>query len=145
MTHELLTKLNLVNHPRIVTDFTGDETPEKDNIVLSYNPATGKPIAGIRLDSQEDYEVVTAKAAKAFKEFRKIPAPKRGELIRRIGNAYREVLEELGSLVALEMGKIKAEGIGEVQETIDITDFAVGLSRQMYGITMPSVNAQNTR
>ncbi len=138
MTHELLTKLNLVNHPRIVTDFTGDETPEKDNIVLSYNPATGKPIAGIRLDSQEDYEVVTAKAAKAFKEFRKIPAPKRGELIRRIGNAYREVLEELGSLVALEMGKIKAEGIGEVQETIDITDFAVGLSRQMYGITMPS-------
>ncbi|MBL4698381.1 MAG: aldehyde dehydrogenase family protein, partial [Phycisphaerales bacterium] len=138
MTHELLTKLNLVHHPRIVTDFTGDETPEKDNIVLSYNPATGKPIAGIRLDSQEDYEVVTAKAAKAFKEFRKIPAPKRGEMVRRIGNAYREVLEELGSLVSLEMGKIKAEGIGEVQETIDIADFAVGQSRQMCGITMPS-------
>ena len=138
MTHELLTKLNLVNHPRIVTDFTGDETPEKDNIVLSYNPATGKPIAGIRLDSKEDYEEITAKAAKAFKEFRKIPAPKRGEMVRRIGNAYREVLEELGSLVSLEMGKIKAEGIGEVQETIDIADFAVGQSRQMCGITMPS-------
>jgi len=138
MTHPLLTKLNLVNHPRIVTDFTGDETPEKDGIVLSYNPATGKPIAGVRLDTQEDYEAVTAKAAAAFKEFRKIPAPKRGELVRRIGNAYREVLEELGSLVSLEMGKIKAEGIGEVQETVDIADFAVGQSRQQCGITMPS-------
>ncbi|MGV6815193.1 MAG: aldehyde dehydrogenase family protein [Phycisphaerales bacterium] len=138
MTHELLTKLNLVNHPRIVTDIRGDETPEKDNIVLSYNPATGKPIAGVRLDSKEDYERVTAKASEAFKAFRKVPAPKRGELVRRIGNAYREVLEELGSLVSLEMGKIKAEGIGEVQETIDIADFAVGQSRQLCGITMPS-------
>jgi L-aminoadipate-semialdehyde dehydrogenase len=138
MTHELLTKLNLTNHPRIVTDITGDETPEKDNIVLTYNPATGKPIAGVRLDSKEDYERVTANAVEAFKSFRKIPAPKRGELVRRIGNAYRDVLEELGSLVALEMGKIKAEGIGEVQETIDIADFAVGQSRQLCGITMPS-------
>lgn len=138
MTHQLLTKLGLDNHPRIVTDFRGDETPEKDGVVLSINPATGEPIAGVRLDTKEDYERVTAKAGEAFKKFRKVPGPKRGEMVRRIGNAYREVLEELGSLESLEMGKIKAEGIGEVQETIDIADFAVGLSRQMYGITMPS-------
>jgi len=138
MTHELLTKLGLDNHPRVITDVRGDETPEKDNIVLSYNPATGQPIAGVTLDSKEDYERITAKAVEAFKSFRKVPGPKRGELVRRIGNAYRDVLEELGSLETLEMGKIKAEGIGEVQETIDIADFAVGLSRQMYGITMPS-------
>lgn len=144
MTHQLLTKLNLVNHPRIVTNIKGDETPEKDNIVLSYNPATGKPIAGVRLDSKEDYERVTQNAVDAFKSFRKIPAPKRGELVRRIGNAYRDVLEDLGSLVALEMGKIKAEGIGEVQETIDIADFAVGQSRQLCGITMPSERPEHS-
>ncbi|MHA7812066.1 MAG: aldehyde dehydrogenase family protein [Phycisphaerales bacterium] len=138
MTHALLTKLGLDNHPRVITDVRGDETPEKDNVILSMNPATGKPIAGVTLDSKEDYERITAQAAEAFKEFRKIPAPKRGELVRRIGNAYRDVLEELGSLETLEMGKIKAEGIGEVQETIDIADFAVGQSRQLYGKTMPS-------
>ncbi|MEX0876302.1 MAG: aldehyde dehydrogenase family protein [Phycisphaerales bacterium] len=138
MTHQLLTKLGLDSHPRIITDPRGDETPEKDGIVLSMNPATGKPIAGIRLDGKEDYERITANAAEAFRDFRKVPAPKRGELVRQIGNAYREVLEELGSLVSLEMGKIKAEGIGEVQETIDIADFAVGQSRQLWGKTMPS-------
>lgn len=144
MTHTLLTKLGLDSHPRVIVSPRGDETPEKDAIVLTMNPATGKPLAGIRLDTKDDYERITAQGAEAFKKFRKVPAPKRGEMVRRIGNAYRQVLEDLGSLVALEMGKIKAEGIGEVQETIDIADFAVGLSRQLHGITMPSERPEHS-
>ncbi len=144
MTHALLTKLGLDSHPRVIVRPRGDETPEKDHIVLSMNPSTGKPLAGVKLDREDDYERITANAVEAFRKFRKVPAPKRGELVRRIGNAYREVLEDLGSLVALEMGKIKGEGIGEIQETIDIADFAVGLSRQLYGITMPSERPEHS-
>ncbi len=144
MHQELLEKLGLTNDPRVVINVKGDETPETSGIVLSMNPATGKPIAGVKLDDRAAYEETTARAADAFKKWRLIPAPKRGELVRRIGNAYREVLEDLGSLVALEMGKIKAEGIGEVQETIDIADFAVGQSRQLSGITMPSERPLHT-
>ena len=138
MTTELLNRLGLTNHPRVVMKVTGHETPEADAIAVSMSPATGKPIAGVRLDDSKSYEEITQRSVEAFKKWRTIPAPKRGEVVRQIGNAYREVLEDLGSLVALEMGKIKAEGIGEVQETIDIADFAVGQSRQLSGITMPS-------
>ncbi|RMH28007.1 MAG: aldehyde dehydrogenase family protein [Planctomycetota bacterium] len=136
--HDLLARFGLDKHPRIITDPRGDETPEKDGVVVSFNPATGEPIAGVRLDTPEDYEQVTRKAVAAFDRWRRVPAPKRGEVVRRIGNAYRDVLHDLGSLLSLEMGKIRAEGIGEVQETIDIADFAVGQSRMLYGKTMPS-------
>ncbi len=142
--HPLLIKLGLTDHPRVVMDITGNETPEKDGIIVVRSPATGLPLAGVRLDDAASYEATTAKAAAAFKKFRTVPAPHRGELVRRIGAEYRTVLEDLGSLLSLEMGKIKAEGIGEVQETIDIADYAVGMSRQLCGITMPSERPEHT-
>ncbi|MBP1149371.1 aldehyde dehydrogenase family protein [Methylocaldum sp. RMAD-M] len=104
----------------------------------SCNPATGEIIAEVTLCSEAQYETVLEEARKAFEEWRLVPAPERGELVRRIGDALREHKDALGSLVALETGKIKAEGDGEVQEMIDMADYAVGLSRMLYGITMPS-------
>lgn len=136
--HDVLVRLGLDKHPRVVAKPRGDETPERDGIVLTENPATGQTLAGVRLDTASDYEAVTARAVAAFDRWKRVPAPKRGEVVRRIGNAYREVLADLGALVALEMGKIRAEGVGEVQETVDIADFAVGQSRMLYGKTMPS-------
>src|SRR3954454_16265476 len=105
---------------------------------VSYNPTTGEPIARVRQASDETYDAVVAEAATAFDSWRMTPAPKRGELVRDLGNALREMKEPLGDLVSLEMGKIRAEGHGEVQEMIDICDFATGLSRQLYGLTMGS-------
>jgi len=104
----------------------------------STNPATGEILASVRVASPEDYETVMARASEAFLEWRTIPAPKRGEMVREIGNELRAHKAELGALVTIEMGKILAEGLGEVQEMIDIADFAVGLSRQLYGLTMHS-------
>ena len=106
--------------------------------LVSVNPATGEPIATIRTASDADFERIAASAHKAFQSWRTVPAPGRGEIVRRIGNRLRDKKEALGALVALEMGKIQAEGEGEVQEMIDICDFSVGLSRQLYGLTMPS-------
>jgi aldehyde dehydrogenase (NAD+) len=106
--------------------------------LISYNPATGEPIAKIAQAGPEAYERVLAEATCAFETWRMVPAPKRGEVIRDLGNTLREMKEPLGDLVSLEMGKIRAEGHGEVQEMIDICDFAVGLSRQLYGLTMAS-------
>jgi aldehyde dehydrogenase (NAD+) len=136
--HDILVRLGLDRHPRVVADPRGDETPERDGLVVSFNPATGKPLGGVKIDTAADLEAITRRAVAAFDRWKRVPAPKRGEVIRQIGNAYREVLDDLGSLVALENGKILAEGIGEVQETIDIADFAVGQSRMLYGKTMPS-------
>ena len=104
----------------------------------SVCPATGEVLASIRTAGEADYETVMARASEAFLEWRMIPAPKRGEVVREIGNELRAHKAELGALVTLEMGKILAEGLGEVQEMIDIADFAVGLSRQLYGLTMHS-------
>lgn len=104
----------------------------------SYCPADDSKIANIKNASSEDYETVINTAQKAFWEWRKIPAPQRGEVVRQIGLALREHKEDLGMLVSYEMGKIYQEGLGEVQEMIDICDFAVGLSRQLYGLTMKS-------
>ncbi len=106
--------------------------------LVSYNPTTGKPIAKVKQADEKDYEAVVAKAAEAFKSWRMVPAPKRGEVVRQIGQELRKYKTQLGKLVALEMGKIQAEGEGEVQEMIDIADFAVGLSRQLYGLSMHS-------
>lgn len=103
-----------------------------------YSPATGDFIASVYQTSEDDFENVMKTADKAFKYWRTIPAPKRGEIVRQIGNKLRLHKQELGTLVSFEMGKSLQEGLGEVQEMIDICDFAVGQSRQLYGFTMQS-------
>jgi len=103
-----------------------------------YSPVDGKYIASVYQASEKDYEKIIKTAENAFKEWRLVPAPRRGEIVRLIGNRLREYKEPLGRLVSYEMGKSIQEGLGEVQEMIDICDFAVGQSRQLYGFTMQS-------
>jgi aldehyde dehydrogenase (NAD+) len=126
-------RLRLLDDPRVIpaSDASGSD-------VISINPATGEALAAVRLHSRADYDGIIDRARAAQAQWRRLPAPKRGEIVRRIGLALRAHLDDLGSLVTLEMGKIKPEGDGEVQECVDIADFAVGLSRQLYGLTMPS-------
>jgi aldehyde dehydrogenase (NAD+) len=117
----------------------GDWIAEPGGGVLeSISPATGEVLARIRMAAPADYEAVMQRASETFLRWRLLPAPKRGEIVREIGNELRAHKHDLGALVSLEMGKILAEGAGEVQEMIDIADFAVGLSRQLYGLTMHS-------
>jgi len=108
------------------------------NSIESYSPVDGKLIGTVVSADENSYKQVMAAATKAFEEWRMMPAPKRGEIVRQIGDALREQKEPLGQLVSYEMGKSLQEGLGEVQEMIDICDFAVGLSRQLYGLTMHS-------
>jgi len=110
----------------------------KGTIIESYSPVDGKLIGNVVSADAAAYKKVMATATKAFEEWRMVPAPKRGEIVRQIGDALREQKEPLGQLVSYEMGKSLQEGLGEVQEMIDICDFAVGLSRQLYGLTMHS-------
>lgn len=107
-------------------------------LISSYSPIDGELLGKVRVTSNEEYNLVLSKALLAQKWWQNVPAPKRGELVRLMGNAFREHKQELGKLVSTEMGKSLQEGIGEVQEIIDICDYAVGLSRQLYGLTMPS-------
>ena len=117
----------------------GDWLPEPSGPELtSFNPATDEPLAKVKTAGPADYECVVARASEAFRDWRMIPAPKRGDIVREIAGELRANKASLGTLVSLEMGKILAEGMGEVQEMIDIADFAVGLSRQLYGLTMHS-------
>ncbi len=117
----------------------GDWIPSPSGGELaSINPADGSVIARVRMAGRDDYERITARAAHAFLEWRMIPAPKRGEIVRELADELRRSKADLGALVTMEMGKIRAEGQGEVQEMIDVADFAVGLSRQLYGLTMHS-------
>ncbi|SPE29742.1 Aldehyde dehydrogenase [Candidatus Sulfopaludibacter sp. SbA6] len=117
----------------------GDWIPDPSGAELeSLNPATGEPLAKVKLAGPADYECVMQRAGEAFLDWRMVPAPKRGEIVRQIGHELREHKADLGALVTLEMGKILPEGVGEVQEMTDIADFAVGLSRQLYGLTMHS-------
>ncbi|PZX50096.1 aldehyde dehydrogenase (NAD+) [Algoriphagus ratkowskyi] len=109
-----------------------------ESLISSFSPVDGKEIAKVQLASSETLEQVMIQAQQAFLHWRTIPAPQRGEVVREIGNALREAKEDLGKLVSFEMGKSYQEGLGEVQEMIDICDFAVGLSRQLYGLTMHS-------
>jgi aldehyde dehydrogenase (NAD+) len=106
--------------------------------LASTNPADGSTIARVLLAGPEDYDRIARSAVAAFHDWRMLPAPRRGEIVREIANELRAFKLQLGALVTLEMGKILAEGQGEVQEMIDIADFAVGLSRQLYGLTMAS-------
>ncbi len=114
--------------------FGKDNTETKDII----SPVDGKKIATVKMAGEEEYKHIINESNKAFIYWRSVPAPKRGEIVRQYGNILREYKEPLGKLVSYEMGKLLQEGLGEVQEMIDICDFAVGLSRQLYGLTMHS-------
>jgi aldehyde dehydrogenase (NAD+) len=115
-----------------------DWISSKEKSIESFSPVDGKLIATITAADKESYEKVIEKAQQAFEEWRMWPAPRRGEVVRQIGEALRKNKEQLGKLVSYEMGKSLQEGYGEVQEMIDICDFAVGLSRQLHGLTMHS-------
>jgi aldehyde dehydrogenase (NAD+) len=110
----------------------------KGEIIDSFSPVDGTKIGSVIAADKDSYEAVIKKAEEAFKTWRLVPAPKRGEIVRQIGEALRQYKEPLGKLVSYEMGKSLQEGLGEVQEMIDICDFAVGLSRQLHGLTMHS-------
>ncbi|MDR3712012.1 MAG: aldehyde dehydrogenase family protein [Puia sp.] len=118
---------------------TGSQWIDSPGILIeSYSPVDGKLIAAVSATDADSYEKVVGKALEAFPEWRLWPAPRRGEIVRQIGEALRYYKELLGKLVSYEMGKSLQEGLGEVQEMIDICDFAVGLSRQLHGLTMHS-------
>ena len=117
---------------------TGSEFFASGEKIESHSPVDGALIGTVSSTTKEDYERVISSAQEAFKTFKTMPAPKRGEMVRQFGNKLRELKEHLGMLVSYEMGKSYQEGLGEVQEMIDICDFAVGLSRQLHGLTMHS-------
>ena len=117
---------------------TGINNFSSGEILESYSPVDGQLIASVKTSTAADYEVVMQAATAAFKTFRLMPAPQRGEIVRQFGEKLRKNKEALGKLVSYEMGKSLQEGYGEVQEMIDICDFAVGLSRQLHGLTMHS-------
>lgn len=117
---------------------TGQKHLESKDVIASITPVDGKNIANVTITTKEQYEQVVTTAQEAYLVWREMPAPQRGEIVRQIGDKLREHKEALGKLVTYEMGKIYQEGLGEVQEMIDICDFAVGLSRQLYGLTMHS-------
>ena len=134
---DVLAQLKISNHNKGVS--TGREWLGSTGAVIeSYSPVNGHLIASVASADRSSYDHVVAKAQQAFIEWRKVPAPKRGEVVRQMGDALRRYKEPLGKLVSYEMGKSLQEGYGEVQEMIDICDFAVGLSRQLYGLTMHS-------
>nr|WP_167268764.1 aldehyde dehydrogenase family protein [Dyadobacter arcticus] len=112
--------------------------PGNGEILTSFSPVDGKKIAEIGQAGKYDYDQVIARSVEAYKVWRLIPAPKRGDIVRQMGDQLRKMKQDLGTLVSYEMGKSLQEGLGEVQEMIDICDFAVGISRQLYGLTMHS-------
>ncbi|MEY8868048.1 aldehyde dehydrogenase family protein [Meridianimaribacter flavus] len=117
---------------------TGVNNFSNGDVIESYSPVDGKLIAKVKATTKDDYEKAMQAATSAFKTWRVMPAPQRGEIVRQFGDKLREKKEALGKLVSYEMGKSYQEGLGEVQEMIDICDFAVGLSRQLHGLTMHS-------
>jgi aldehyde dehydrogenase (NAD+) len=116
----------------------GGEAVAHGREIESLNPATGEVLGRVKLATLADYERTIPVMEEAFRRWRTLPAPKRGEIVREIGAALREQKDDLGALVTLEVGKIRSEGLGEVQEAIDMADFAVGLSRQLYGLSLHS-------
>ena len=133
---DFLSQLKITNNNKGV--FTGQWLTSSGEKLESYSPVDGKLIGAVTTADKESYEAVLQKSQEAFVRWRLWPAPKRGDIVRQIGDALRENKLPLGKLVSYEMGKSLQEGLGEVQEMIDICDFAVGLSRQLYGLTMHS-------
>ena len=123
--------------------FAGTWLPTSGPLLESINPATGEVIAGVRQASGADYSRCAEVTVQAFHEWRTWPAPKRGEVVRQLGERLRQHKQALGRLVALEVGKVLSEGLGEVQEMIDMADLAVGMSRQLYGLEMHSERPQH--
>ena len=139
MTHPVLTALGLTDNESGTYLGSGQWSATKDAGVLEpVNPTTGEVLGRVQASSKADYDTIIERAQAVYKIWRTTPAPRRGEAIRLCADALRTHKDALGSLVALEMGKSKPEGDGEVQEMIDIGEFAVGLSRQLYGLTMHS-------
>ncbi|CAM8887906.1 unnamed protein product [Rhodiola kirilowii] len=134
--YEFLTEIGLSS--RNLGGFVDGKWQASGSIVSSVNPANNQKIAQVVEASLDDYEQGMQAASEAAKVWIQIPAPKRGDIVRQIGDALRTKLHQLGRLVSLEMGKILPEGIGEVQEIIDMCDFSVGLSRQLNGSVIPS-------
>jgi aldehyde dehydrogenase (NAD+) len=120
-----------------------DKAISGNHVLASYSPTDGKLIGTVAPTTKEEYNIAVQQSQKAFATWRSWPAPKRGEIVRQVGDALRTYKEPLGKLVSYEMGKSLQEGYGEVQEMIDICDFAVGLSRQLYGLTMHSERPQH--
>ncbi|MCP3982561.1 MAG: aldehyde dehydrogenase family protein [bacterium] len=141
MSADLLQKLGLESTNHGACTGTWLETSGKE--LVSLNPSNGEPIARVKQAEAEDYEKVMQQATAAFETWRMMPAPQRGEIVRQLGDELRANKDALGRLVSLEMGKVLTEGLGEVQEMIDICDFAVGLSRQLYGLSMHSERGQH--
>ncbi|MDA1222504.1 MAG: aldehyde dehydrogenase family protein, partial [Planctomycetota bacterium] len=136
MSQDFLTSLGLSGHTSGAFDGTWIQTSGAP--LASDNPATGAVLGTVHDASKADYEKVMGAAHDAWLRWREVPAPVRGEYVRRIGEKLRERKDELGRIVSAECGKILQEGLGEIQECIDIADFAVGLSRQLYGLTIAS-------
>jgi aldehyde dehydrogenase (NAD+) len=137
MTTDFVKKLGLKKHNNGTS--TGQKTLEgHKKFIQSHSPVDGEYIGSVSVTTAQQYEEVVATAQAAFAVWRNVPAPKRGEVVRQYGDALRRQKDALGALVSYEMGKSLQEGLGEVQEMIDICDFAVGLSRQLYGLTMHS-------
>ena len=141
MIQTILERLGLRKTNRGV--FAGEWLTADGGEIASINPSTGQIIARVQTASRENYEEVIGRAEESFRTWRNLPAPVRGDIVREIGLALREHQRELGLLVTYEVGKIQSEGVGEVQEMIDMCDFAVGLSRQLYGLTIASERANH--
>lgn len=145
---ETLTEMSTTNIKKVLDSLhitesnngcsTGRKNFSNGEEIISSSPVNGQKIASVKAASEDDYKKVIATAQTAFKEWRMTPAPKRGEVVRQYGELLRKRKQDLGTLVSYEMGKSLQEGLGEVQEMIDICDFAVGLSRQLHGFTMHS-------
>ena len=133
--HDVLKELGIAEQN--VGGFGGDWIGSGPELSV-VSPIDGSALASVRQVTVDEYDQIVARAEAAFVVWRKIPAPRRGEVIRQLGDRLRQAKAALGALVSLEMGKIATEGEGEVQEMIDICDFACGLSRQLYGSTMTS-------
>ena len=118
--------------------FAGEWLESSGELIEVVSPTTGERLATVGMASVGDYEKVVSNSVDTFERWQRLPAPKRGQYIRSLGDALRDNIDALGALVTMEMGKILPEGVGEVQEMVDICDFAVGLSRQLYGNTMAS-------
>ena len=134
--HEVLSRLGLteVNPGAAI----GGWIQTTGRVVNSVNPTTGEVLAGVRLANLDDYNRIIEQSQDVWKRWRMLPAPKRGEIIREVGDALRAHKEDLGALISMEVGKLRSEGEGEVQESIDMSELAVGMSRQLYGLSMHS-------